>query len=56
MIKLISELIRSNRLYDRFKIDVKDSKIITNFYGCTFHLMDINSDQNIRVAVGDGDN
>lgn len=56
MIKVITELIKSNRLEDRFKIDVKGTKVVTNFYGDTFHMMDLSNDDNFRVTVEEGEN
>ena len=56
MNRLVNDLIESSRLDDRFKLDVKGSKVLTSFYGNTFHLIDINTDENIRVTVESGEN
>ena len=52
--KHITQLI--TRFDDRFKIDVKNNKMITSFYGNTFHLIDLQSEENTRVTVEEGDN
>lgn len=52
--KHITQLI--TRFDDRFRVDVKDNKMATTFYGNTFHMIDLNSDQNIRVTVEEGEN
>ena len=52
--KHITQLI--TRFDDRFQIDVKNNKIITTFYGNTFHMIDLNSEENTRIIVEDGDN
>ena len=51
MNKHLNTLIVSSRLDDRFKLDTRGSKVLTSFYGDSFHVIDMQDDSNVRVSV-----